>query len=319
MDEPGDHPQERRSTAGAIISVVRLPHMVKNLVVLLPVIFAVRMGDVSAWRKAGLAALAFCLVSSGMYVFNDIRDRRGDRHHPQKKNRPIAAGHLGLGTAWITCLVLLGLGAVLAWVGARGVSVFLAAYVLLGLGYSLGLKHKMLLDVIIIAAGFVMRAAAGAVAIQVVISPWLVVCTFTLCLFMGFCKRYSEVVTLAGESGAATRHRPTLGGYTPELLTHLITLSAAIAIISFLLYATAKPMSYDRFEKMGLLYTLPLVIYGVCRFAMLSMRGRHADPVEIILHDRPFQATVVLWTALAAVVILWADAIQTWVTESLYP
>jgi len=170
--------------------------------------------------------------------------------------------------------------------------------------------------VMLVAAGFVLRAAAGAVAIRVVISPWLVVCTFTICLFVGFCKRYNEVVTLADGPDEARRHRPTLDGYTPGLLTHLITLSAAIAIVSFLLYATS-PMTLERFHTIGLLVTLPLVIYGVCRMAMLSMMGRYADPVEIMLRDWPFQMTVVLWTALAAVAVMWGEAIEAWLAGAL--
>jgi 4-hydroxybenzoate polyprenyltransferase len=295
---------------------MRVPHWIKNVIVLFPVIFGMKMAEPTAWGQAALAALAFCLAASGTYVLNDIRDRAHDRHHPRKAARPIARGELGLRAAWGLGLALTGLALAVGYAVNAAVLAFVAAYVVVTAAYSFGLKHAMLLDVMLIAAGFVLRAAAGAVAIRVVISPWLVVCTFTVCLFLGFCKRYNELVTLAGGKEDARRHRPTLDGYSPELLTHLITLSAAIAILSFLLYATS-PMTLERFHTLGLLYTLPLVIYGVCRVAMLSMRGAYADPVEIMLRDRPFQATVILWTALAAVAVKWGEAIEAWLAGAL--
>jgi len=312
--EMRDTPAPTRSPIQAALAVLRVPHWIKNAFVLAPVIFAVRIADPRAWGQAALAALAFCFASSAAYVLNDIRDRDADRHHPRKRHRPIAAGQLGRGAAWTECLALAVAGLAVAGAVNRGVLAFVAAYLALTMGYNLGLKHKMLLDVMVVAAGFVLRAAAGAVAIRVVISPWLVVCTFTICLFLGFCKRYNEVVTLAGGPDEARRHRPTLDGYTPGLLTHLITLSAAIAIISFLLYATS-PMTLERFHTIGLLYTLPLVIYGVCRMAMLSMMGRYDDPVEIMLRDWPFQVTVVLWASLAAVAVVWGKAIEAWLAS----
>ena len=316
MAETHDTPPPLRSPVRAAVAVLRVPHWIKNVIVLFPVIFAVRMADPSAWVRAAAAALAFCFASSAAYILNDIRDRDADQHHPRKRHRPIAAGHLGLGAAWTQCLILAAAALAVAFAVNRGVLAFVAAYLALTLAYSLGLKHKMLLDVMLVAAGFVLRAAAGAVAIRVVISPWLVVCTFAICLFLGFCKRYNEAVTLSGGPDEARRHRPTLDGYTPGLLTHLITLSAAIAIVSFLLYTTS-PMTLERFHTIGLLVTLPLVIYGVCRMAMLSMMGRYADPVEIMLRDWPFQVTVALWTALAAVAVMWGEAIQTWLAEAL--
>jgi len=316
MAETHDTPAPTRSPARAAVAVLRVPHWIKNVFVLAPVIFAVRMADPWAWGQAALAALAFCLASSAAYILNDLRDRDADRHHPRKCTRPIAAGQLALGAAWMECLVLAVAALAVAWAVNRGVLALVAAYLVLTAAYSLGLKHRMLLDVMLVAAGFVLRAAAGAVAIRVVISPWLVVCTFTICLFLGFCKRYNEVVTLAGGPDEGRRHRPTLDGYTPQLLTHLITLSAAIAIVSFLLYATS-PMTLERFHTIGLLVTLPLVIYGVCRMAMLSMRGRYADPVEIMLRDRPFQVAVVLWTALAAAAVVWGETIEAWLAEAL--
>ena len=168
----------------------------------------------------------------------------------------------------------------------------------------------MLVDVIGIAMGFVLRAVGGAVAIAVVPSVWLFVCTFTLCMFMGFCKRYNELITI-GEPDQAAAHRPTLAGYSPELLTHLITLSAGVAVVAFLLYA-ASPGTGQTFHTMLLVYTLPLVCYGVFRFAMLSMMGRYTDPTDLMLRDRPFQLTLLLWLASAAAVMQWGPQLLAW-------
>ncbi|MEI7835744.1 MAG: UbiA family prenyltransferase, partial [Planctomycetota bacterium] len=221
-----------------------------------------------------------------------------------------AAGRLGVGRAWVFSILLAAAGLGVAAAVNRDTLVVLGGYLLLQALYTRFLKHKMLLDVIGIAMGFVLRAVAGAVAIGVEISPWLFVCTFTLCLFMGFCKRCNEIVTI-GEPDQAAAHRPTLTGYTVNLLTHLITVSAGVAVVGFLLYATS-PRTVGNFHTSMLVYTLPLVFYGVFRFAMLSMFGSYSDPTELILRDRPFQMTLVLWLGAAAAILKWADRLPSW-------
>jgi len=205
------------------------------------------------------------------------------------------------GAAAVACLV------------NRLVLAVVAAYVLLQLAYTLILKHKAIIDVICIALGFVLRAAAGAIAIEVEVSPWLIVCTFTICLFMGFCKRCNETVTL-GPGGEATGHRKPLAAYTSELLTHLITLSAGVAVVAFLLYAS-NDRTIRHFKTDYLIYTLPIVIYGITRFAMLSMKGCYRDPTDLFFRDRPFQLTVVVWFASAAVIIRWGLGLQQWLAS----
>jgi 4-hydroxybenzoate polyprenyltransferase len=294
-----------------IIRLVRPEHWVKNVLVLFPVVFAMRMGDAGAWLNAGLAAVAFCLAASAVYAFNDIRDRQSDRLHPRKRLRPVASGQVSVATAAGVSLVLALGGLAVGFGVGTLVGAVVAAYLLLQAVYSLWLKGKMLVDVICVAMGFVLRAAGGAVAIHVAASPWLIVCTFTLCLFMGFCKRRCEVSALEGELRPAD-HRATLAGYTPELLTHLTTLSAGIAVLSFLLYATS-PDTVERFHTICLVYTLPIVIYAVFRFAMLSMSGKYDDPMELILRDRPFQVTVAIWGAAVLAAILWGKDMQAWI------
>jgi 4-hydroxybenzoate polyprenyltransferase len=297
----------------SMIQLARPSHWIKNLVVLMPIVFGMRLFDIQAWRQAGLATISFCLVSSFAYIFNDIKDRRSDKEHPKKKDRPLASGRIGVGTALVESLVFLVLAFLLVRTLSGILMIMAAIYVLLQVSYSLFLKQKALIDVICIALGFVLRAASGAVAIGVEVSPWLFVCIFTICLFMGFCKRYSEVVTL-GDMAGAKNHRPTLIAYTPELLTHLVTISAGIAVIAFLIYGLSE-RTVNQFGTDYFIYTLPVVVYAVFRFAMLSMSGSYTGPTELILRDRPFQVTIVLWAVLMIIIIIYGKDLQNWVQE----
>jgi decaprenyl-phosphate phosphoribosyltransferase len=179
--------------------------------------------------------------------------------------------------------------------------VVVLCYLLLQLAYVFELKQRPILDVMCIALGFVLRAIAGVFALRVEITSWLVVCVFTLCLFMGFCKRWNEISVL-GSDPRTMICRKTLSRYSPEILTHLVTLSATIAIISYLLYVLS-PTTVERFGTNALVCTLPLVMYGVCRFAMVSMEGRYADPIALFLHDEPMIGTTALWLLCVTLII----------------
>jgi 4-hydroxybenzoate polyprenyltransferase len=293
-----------------MIRLVRPGHWIKNAIVLFPVVFAMRTEDASAWGNAGVATVAFCLASSAIYIFNDIRDRTTDRLHPRKKDRPLATGRISVTAASVESLCLMAGGILVALCVNKLLPVVVIIYVLLQFAYTLLLKHKVIVDVICIALGFVLRAVAGAIAIGEEVSSWLFVCTFTLCLFMGFCKRCNEMVTLS-EPREASGHRKVLASYNPELLTHLITLSAGVAVVAFLLYASSNRTT-EHFGTNYLMYTLPIVVYGIARFAMLSMKGIYADPTDLFLRDRPFQLTVVVWFAAVIVVIRWGLGLQEW-------
>ncbi len=292
------------------IRLARPEHWIKNIIVLFPVVFARREDDPQAWSSAALASVAFCLASSASYIFNDIFDRDKDRLHPRKSGRPLAAGQISLLAAAAEAALLFVAAVAVAWTVNQIVLGIIVAYLLMQLVYTLWLKQKMLVDVICIAMGFVLRAAAGAVAIPVEDSPWLFVCTFTICLFMGFCKRCNELATLAVRE-EARQHRRTLGGYSPELLTHLITLSAGVAIVAFLLYASSN-RTVNNLGTNYLIYTLPAVVYGISRFAMLSMKGVYSDPTALILRDRPFQYTMAIWFATVIAIIFWGHDVERW-------
>ncbi len=281
------------------------PHdWVKNLAVFAGPAFALRLFDAVSLWKAGIAFAAFCLTSSAIYAVNDTIDREADALHPTKRHRPIARGAIHPVTALIFGGLLVISAALLSSaLLPRAATLLVVVYFVLMLAYSLALKNRIILDVIIIATGFVLRAWAGAAAVQVFISPWLIICTFMICMFMGFGKRRCEVAAFAG-TGQASEHRATLTRYTPDLLNHLISVSAGIAIITFVQYTmTETPEHPTPFNKQHLLYTLPLVAYGVFRYAMLTESGRLNGPTQILLKDRPFLATVVLWGLIALGVV----------------
>jgi len=297
-----------------MIQLARPKHWIKNLLVLMPVVFGLQMYSAGAWARAVAATVAFCLASSFAYIINDIKDRKSDRAHPAKKDRPLASGRVRTKAAVIEAVVLAAASLILARSLSFLVTGIISAYLVLQILYTVSLKERVLVDVICIALGFVLRAAAGAVAIGVVISPWLFICIFTLCLFMGFCKRYSEIVTM-GQSAHAGSHRATLLEYTPELLTHLITLSAAIGVIAFLLYGLNE-RTVEQFGTNYFIYVLPVVVYGVCRFAMLSMKGDYSGPTDIILRDRPFQLTICLWILAILVIIRYGPRLESWIRST---
>lgn len=297
----------------SIIKLARVDHWIKNVVVLMPVVFALKMNDKMAWALALAATAAFCLASSFAYALNDIVDAEADRMHPRKKNRPVASGALSKTAARVAAGCFLA-GSLAISIPISGILTFIiASYLILQIAYSEFLKKRPLVDVICIALGFVLRAAAGAVAIKVVLSPWLFICMFSICLFMGFCKRYNEMVTLENTDNPHD-HRPTLILYTPDLLTHLITLSAGIAVVVFLFYGLS-PEAKNNIGTNFLIYTLPLVVYAVFRFAMLSMKGVYADPTDLILHDRPFQITIFLWALMTLTIIVYGDNINKWLQQ----
>ncbi len=286
----------------AYLELMRPKQWIKNLAVLAGPAFAMRT-DAHAMGLTAIVFAAFCLVSSASYSINDLLDRGADALHPTKKHRPIARGDISPPAAAVWAVVLLagGIGVSLTFL-SRGTTFIIIAYFVMILAYSVALKRRMILDVILIATGFVLRAAAGAQAVGVFVSPWLIVCTFTLCLFMGFGKRRCEIAQF-DTLEAAGEHRNTLARYTPELLNNLISVSAGIAIMTFLLYTMDRD-TQTTFPKQHLLYTLPLVVYGVFRYAMLVQSGRMHGPTDIVLRDRPFLGAVIVWGFLAAAIML---------------
>ena len=294
------------------IQLLRPAEWVKNTFVFAALAFGAKMGDPQARALSLAAFVVFCLASSAGYILNDMLDRERDRLHPVKKSRPLASGAVGLPVAAVMIVLLVLACLALCFLSSLPTRFWwtVGAYIALTWTYSLALKYRMILDVITIATLFVLRAIGGAVAIQVPVSPWLIVCTFMLCLFLGFGKRRCEIAMI-GNSHARRGHRPTLVRYTPNLLTHLLSTSGGVAIITFLLYTldtSWKESPFDPARKQNLIYTLPLVVYGIYRYAMLIELGKGTGPTDLLIKDPPFLIAILLWV-LAAVLILygWAD------------
>ena len=288
------------------ISILRPSHWVKNVFIFVGLIFGGKLigpADevlVAMGRAAG-GFLCFCLAASAIYIFNDIIDRPNDRVHPTKRYRPIASGKVSVGSAAVVSILCGAAGIAGSILLGEWFAVVTVAYIVLMILYSVLLKRLMIWDCIVIAAGFCLRAVAGAVVVAVPISPWLVVCTFALCLFLGFGKRRSEIAQMGAEGA---NFRQTLEGYTPELLAHILDVTSGLAIICFVLYAMDE-RTVRVFGSNHLVYTTAFVLYCVFRFSMLVQQGKYADPVELILRDLPFQVGFCLWV-LSCIAIIYA-------------
>lgn len=292
----------RHSPARALWQALRPRQWVKNLFVVAPVLFSRNLFDADAVRRAAFAFALFCLVSSASYLVNDIRDLESDRRHPLKRARPLASATLGVSTALVAALLLMlaGLGGASLLGGAFASA--LAAYVAVSLAYTFALKNLVILDVFAIAAGFVLRAVAGALAIRVEMSSWLLVCTTLLALFLGFGKRRYELLLLKEDAG---HHRQVLDEYNPHFLDMMIGIVTAATVTSYTLYTISEETS-QRFRTRWLLLTLPFVLYGIFRYLYLIYhKQRGGDPTETALTDGATIVNLLLWTASVVAILYW--------------
>jgi 4-hydroxybenzoate polyprenyltransferase len=285
----------------ALLLSLRPAQWTKNLILFAGLIFGGRLFEPEAVRASGLGFLVFCVLSGVVYLVNDVRDLGADRQHPTKSRRPIAAGDLSPSAAVLAAGLLAAGGLALAWSLAPMFGVVATAYVLLLTIYSLALKHLVILDVLTIAAGFVLRASGGAVVIGVPISHWLLVLTLLGALFLALGKRRAELVTLA-DGGVG--HRKSLAEYSAPLLDQLITIVASATLLAYAFY-TISPETVAKFGTDRLLLTLPFPFYGIFRYLyLIHRRDGGANPSETLLSDRPILASVAL-CALAVVVIIY--------------
>lgn len=275
------------------------PHQwAKNSFVLAPLVFARALGDLESVQRALLAFAAFCCISSAVYLVNDLRDRDADRRHPLKKHRPLAAGTLPVAVAVAASLALAGAAAAIAYRLSPRVLIVIAVYAALNLLYSTVLKHVVILDVMIVAVGFVLRVLAGGAAIGVAVSSWLVLCTIFLSLFLAFSKRRHEIMLLAHD---AAEQRKVLSSYNPAFLDQMINVVTASSVVCYALYAIA-PQTTEKYHTEHLVYTIPLVLFGIFRYLYLMYQAKDArSPTDAILSDAPFLVNLVLWTA----AVLW--------------
>ncbi len=284
---------------GDLVSLLRPHQWVKNIIIFAGPAASLKLSSPQSLYHATLAFVSFCLAASSIYAINDAIDRNADACHPTKRLRPIARGAISPATAYALAAVLISIALLIAKTFLNGtVTAILGTYFVLMVAYSLALKKQALLDVIVLATGFVLRAWAGAASVDVVASQWLIGCVFTLCLFFGFGKRQCEL-SMLGDDESAVKHRATLIRYTPRLLSHLLTTSAAVAVMTFLIYTMEPGHAAPPFHKEHLFYTLPIVIYGIFRYTMCAELGKFAGPTEILLKDKMMIASIVLWLAIA--------------------
>ncbi|RPI56052.1 MAG: decaprenyl-phosphate phosphoribosyltransferase [Acidobacteria bacterium] len=273
----------------------------KNLFVFAALVFAERLNDTGAVLRAGVAFAVFCALSSAIYLVNDVFDRNQDRRHPLKKDRPIASGTISPALVLTVAAILGSVALLVAFALGRPFFTMSVAYVALLSAYSALLKHVVIVDVLTIAGGFTLRASAGAAAIDVPISHWLLVCTLLLALFIALSKRRHELTLL---SDSATDHRPILGEYTPYLLDQMISVVTASTLIAYTFY-TISPETTAKFGTELLSLTIPFPLYGIFRYLYLVHRhDRGGSPAELVINDRPLLVCVALW-ALSVIFIIY--------------
>jgi len=273
----------------------------KNAFVLAAFIFDRKLLDLPSLERTLLTFLIFCFVSSSVYLINDILDIEADRNHPVKKNRPIASGKLPIGVALAVSLFLLLISLVGSYILSISLLIIVAVYFMLNLAYSKWLKHMPIIDVLVIAACFVLRVAAGVSVIEVQrFSPWLYVVTTLFALYIGLGKRRAELMILVPENTQS--HRRVLSGYSLDFVDQLITIVSSTTIIAYSLYTFSAP---NLPENHSMMLTIPFVLYGVFRYlSLMRIKMMGGEPEELLLKDRPIQVTIILW-ALAILIIFY--------------
>lgn len=291
---------QKPSFVRAAVRALRPKQWPKNGALLAPILFAKNVFAEGQLLRSVGAMIAFCFLASGVYVLNDWFDRDKDRHHPEKRKRPIAAGHIGGAGAVGLVAFSWGIwGALSAWLGAGFFGVC-AGYLALQVAYTFLLKRLVILDIMAIAFGFILRVVAGAVAISVVVSNWLFLCTLVFALFLGFAKRRAELSSL--EEGASA-HRANLAEYTLPMLDQMMSLSASASILAYGLYTVSKE-TVDHVGSDRLKFTVPCAIYGIFRYLYLVHRhGAGGAPEKVLLGDRPLQAAIAVFLGIAAWVL----------------
>lgn len=278
-----------------ILVSMRPKQWTKNGFVLAGLIFSKSFLEIVPVLRTILALILFSLVSGSLYIVNDIIDRERDALHPQKSLRPIASGKLNIYTALACSMILLAVSLSVSFLLSFKMFLALLAYTGLVLVYSLWLKKIVIVDVIIISLGFVLRVAGGSLAINVKISPWLIVCTTLLALFLALNKRKSELTVLARN---AAEHRENLGDYTPELIDRMLSVVTSTTVMSYSLYTFNAGKSYY------MMLTIPFVLYGIFRYQYITLKkDKGGSPEVVLLNDRPLLINVILWVVSSLIIV----------------
>jgi 4-hydroxybenzoate polyprenyltransferase len=275
----------------AIIKTMRIKQWTKNAIIFAALVFDRQLMNVTAFGRTVAGFFLFCILSSTVYIINDILDVESDRKHPKKKLRPIASGQLSIPAAITSTVILLLVSFPIAWYLSPFFFCISLVYFLTNLAYSLRLKHIVLVDVVVLSLGFVFRVGAGVSLIHVErFSPWLFVVTYLLALYLGFGKRRAELTLL---STAAGSHRKVLEGYTVPFLDQVLMMISGMTIMSYSLYTFSAPNLPANHTMM---LTVPFVLYGILRYMyIVQVEGTGNAPDEVLLVDRPLQLAILLW------------------------
>ena len=290
----------RRGPLLALLVSLRPKQWTKNLLLFAGLLFTLDgRHEASLFARAALGFVLFSLLSGVVYLVNDLADREADRRHPRKRRRPIASGELAPGLALGASVVLGLIGLVGSFALGVSFGVVALTYFALTLAYSFHFKHVVLLDVLVLAAGFVLRAIAGAFVISVPLSPWLILCTLMLALFLGLSKRRAELISVQ-ESGTAGTRR-ILDEYSPAMLDQMIVIVTSACLMSYALYTISSPAARSHHYLMA---TIPFVIYGIFRYLYLMHRHSLGEsPDSVLLEDRPMLVNVLLWGLATALIV----------------
>lgn len=283
--------------AGTYLKLARPKQWIKNGFVLAGIVFAGEVFSPPLILAALTAFVAFCLLSSATYAANDVLDIDEDRKHPLKRFRPVASGSISRRSALIFAALLAAVGLLLAFVAAPGVGLAGIGYLALQAVYTTVLKHQAILDVMSISGGFVIRALAGVAAVGVALSPWLIICTGLLTLFLGFSKRRHELATLGD---GAVAHRKNLRDYSVPMLDQMMNIMISATIIGYALYTFTV---YQQDEEFFMMASIPFVVYGVFRYMLLVHRDGGGNPDTLVLRDRALQVSLFLWLCVVMTVI----------------
>jgi 4-hydroxybenzoate polyprenyltransferase len=284
----------------ALIKTLRPAQWIKNLFIFAPLIFSLNIFNADLVLLSAAAFFLFCLLSGAVYILNDLVDREEDKLHPVKSARPLASGQLSPRAALAAFFVITTLSLGGAWLVNLPFFIAVLAYLFIQIGYSFRFKHVVILDVFIIAFGFFIRVIAGGLAIRVYISPWLLICTLLLALFLSLSKRRHELTLLEKD---AAGHRPILKEYSPYLLDQMIGVVTASTVISYSLY-TISEETIAKFGTKNLIYTVPFVLYGIFRYLYLvHQKSGGGSPESLIIQDMPLLIDVILWISSAVAIL----------------
>jgi 4-hydroxybenzoate polyprenyltransferase len=279
---------------------MRPHHWVKNVFIFAGLLFSENIFSPYPLVKVSAGFMIFSLAASSIYILNDIIDIENDRQHPKKRSRPLAAGRLSISGAWAAAVILALVAASSAFWIDRQFSILVITYIVINIFYTWRLKHLVILDVMCIASGFVLRVLAGTALAGVIASNWLIICTITLSLFLGFSKRRHEIVLIGND---AQKHRKVLAHYSLLFLDQMIAVATASTVIAYALY-TVSEETIARFGTRNLIFTLPFVFYGIYRYLyIIHEKQAGGNPTHVVLHDRPLLINCILWGIVVTLII----------------